>query len=80
MLIGLATRFVANKSTGVSSTQSSTQSSADELIDVRAVVAIVRNVEAAEVVLKDVVGHGVAVIVEPCWASWLQYLWCHCVP
>ena len=50
---------------------SSTQSSADEFIDVRAVVAIFLDVEAAEVVLKDVVGHGVAIIVEPCWASLL---------
>ena len=53
---------------------SSTQSSADEFIDVRAVVAIVLDVEAAEVVLKDVVGHGVAIIVEPCWASLLPVL------
>ena len=42
---------------------SSTQSSADDFIDVRAVVAIVLDVEGAEVVLKDVVGHGVAIVV-----------------
>ena len=40
-----------------------TQSSADEFVDVRAVVAIGFDVEGAEVVLKDLVGHAVTVMV-----------------
>ena len=40
-----------------------TQSSADEFVDVRAVVAIGFDVEGAEVILKDVVGHAVDIVV-----------------
>ena len=40
-----------------------TQSSADEFVDVGAVVAIGFDVEGAEVVLKDVVGHALTVMV-----------------
>ena len=39
-----------------------TQSSADEFVDVRAVVAIGFDVEGAEIVLKDVIGHAVAIV------------------